>query len=269
MIVALQYHEGDLEQTMALARLLADLEARPRGDVILALVCQPGTPKTPLVEATIAHCRRKLEVEWHESPLGALGHPAGCTALWTGTAMLYRTGRREHRSIFMLDGGDGIPLHRDWIDLAKHQHEITLAQGKLITGTPYFLGTCPLHVNPNAIFEVRIFEETRLLTDVPRHDGTLATHFDIYHREIMLDWTRPSSIVRTDWRGGGEALTSDLLRERARESIWLHGHKDRRLYFLAREHCLSSPPAPTIKEYDLFRLRLQEQIRRSYEEASR
>jgi hypothetical protein len=29
MIVALQYHEGDLERTMSLARLLADIEPSP------------------------------------------------------------------------------------------------------------------------------------------------------------------------------------------------------------------------------------------------
>lgn len=273
MIIALQYYEGDLAAAMSLARLLADIETKYRSDVLLALVCQPETPRPKIVDTTIAHCSIKFHVELHDSPLGATGHPAGCTALWTGTARLYhekwKANKINHESIFMLDGGDGVPLHRNWIDLAKSEHAKTLSGGKLITGSPYFLGTCPLHVNPNSIFQFEVFNRTKLLIDVPKYDGTLSTNFDIYHRVEMLENANLSSIVRTDWRGGGYPMTRELLFERSLRSIWLHGHKDPALHFTAREHLTTGTGNLQLKHYDIDQLLKYENVRRCYEESCR
>jgi hypothetical protein len=272
VIFAFQYYEGDLEQTMSLARLIADNEPRYRRDVLFSLVCQPGTPVDALTMATIEHCRLKFAVEHVVSPLGAKGHPEGCTALFAGTGMhyheLWRAGELEHDAICMLDGGDGIPLHRNWISIVIREHELTtLGHKKLITGTPYFLGTCPLHLNPNAVFEFSVFDKTKILTDVPKHDGTLSTHFDIYHRQEMIDNAYLSSIVRTDWRGGGEKATAELLVERSRRAVWLHGYKDANLHWLCREHLLANDETPEICHYELESLRQHEAVRRSYEES--
>jgi len=282
MIVALQYYEGDLERTMSLARLLADVELRPRGDVLLALVCQPETPETELVRKTVAHCRRIFPVELVVSEHGAVGHPEACTALWRGTASHFFEQARGcleghifqdpltktwHTSLLTLDGGDGVPLHRNWIDLMVQHHDRTVDSDKLITGTPYFLGTCPLHVNPNAVFELDVFDKTKLLTDAPEYDGTVMTNFDVYHREEMLRHAKLSSIVRTDWRGGGERATRELLLERSRESVWLHGYKDPDLYWTAREHLLDVPAPPQVRYYDVDQLREHEEVRRSFEGA--
>lgn len=270
MIVAIQYYAGDLAQAMSLARLLADIESDFRNDVLLSLICQPGTPREPAVERTIVHCSLKFAVEHVESPLGAEGHPAGCTALWTGALQHYfarylRGDCPRHASIFMVDGGDGVPLHRNWINLLRVEHRLTRCWGKSITGTPYFLGTCPLHVNPNAVFDFEVFKKTRLLTDVPEYDGTVLTNFDVYHRAEMLDNASLSSVVRTDWRGDGRRITREILLARSRESVWLHGYKDPRLYWLCREHVFSDPAPPQVNHYDLSDLRVHESVRRSYE----
>ena len=278
MIICLMYYEGDLEVSMSLARFLADIEPSPRDDVVLALVRQPDTPTDnaswKLVEHTIAHCSRKFTVESVASPIGAKGHPAGCTALWTGSAQYYLGQRRKgllgkHPSIFMLDANDGIPLHSNWISMSLCEHQKTLGTGKLITGSPYFQGTCPLHVNPNAIYNFEVFERTKMLVDVPTYDGTLGANFDIYHREEMLAHSRLTSVVRTDWRGGGQPATRDLLLERSKEHIWLHGYKDAGLHWLGREHLVAIPQQPQIREYDLPSLRKHETVRRHYEEGCR
>ncbi len=272
MIIALQYYEGDLEPTMSLARLIADNEPEYRKDVMLALVCQPGTPITPITWATIEHCSLKLPVEHVVSPLGAKGHPEGCTALFAGTAMhfheLWRAGELKHDSILMIDGGDGIPLHHDWINIVMKAHETTtLALKKSITGTPYFLGTCPLHLNPNAVFDFSVFDNTNIIRDVPKYDGTLGTHFDIYHRKAMLENAGLSSIIRTDWRGGGEKASLELLQDRSRRSVWLHGYKDQNLHWLCRDHLLTNDRIPNIIQFDLESLRQHDSVRRSYEES--
>ncbi len=269
MIFALMYYDGDLDPSMSLARLLADIEPQRRDDVTMALVSQPGTPLTPLVRATAAHCEQKFNVDVVQSPIGAVGHPEGCTALWAGTAKIYfdlwRAGKTKHRALFTIDANDSIPLHLDWINRTKIEHWSTMCDGKFISGSPYFMGTCPLHVNPNAVFELSVFSRTKLITDIPKHDGTLATHFDIYHREEMLAHCSPSSIVHTDWRGNNMPATRELLARHAEHSLWLHGYKDKGLHFLARDHLWRSKIVPSLHHYSVENLRRLEIVQRHYE----
>jgi hypothetical protein len=266
MIIALQYYEGDLEPTMSLARLLADLEPVPRTDVVLALVCHPGTPVTPLTKKTIAHCERRFVVEHVVSPLGAKGHPEACTALWAGTMQHYyerfKCGELSYSAVLALDGGDGVPLHKDWLSMLKVEHEYTLSVGKLITGTPYWLGGCPLLVNPNAVFELSVLNKTSFITDIPKYDGTLLTNFDIYHRRDMLANASLSTAVRTDWHGCGKDLSIPLMKERATEAFWLHGYKDAGVFATARQYLFGGDTVrPELRRYDLAQLYLEESVR--------
>jgi hypothetical protein len=266
MIIALQYCEGDMEQTMSLARLLADIQPGYRDDVLLALVCQPNTPMTALMEKTIVHCSRRFPVEHVVSPLGAKGHPEGCTFLWAGTMKhyydLFKSGQCKHTAIMTLDGGDGVPLHLNWLDLVINEHAFTLASSKLITGSPYWLGGCPLHLNPNSVFEFSVLDKTTFITDIPRFNGSLLSHFDIYHRRDMVANASLSTIVHTDWRGAGNKISMELMRERAGRSIWLHGYKDKCLYWTARQYLFGSDLVrPVLQRYDASHLYIEEAIR--------
>lgn len=272
MIIALMYYEGDLEVAMELARLLTDIEPRPRTDVRLALVCQPGTPRTPLVAWTVRHCRRRFEVDEVVSPLGATGWPVACTALWFGACSYYHNlfakgELGKHRCIFTVDANDAAPLHSDWISMMLQLHEDGRRENKLVMGTPYFIDRCPLHLNPNAIFDFELFDKTPLLSDLPRYDGTQLTHFDIYHRKLMIDNASLSSVVRTDWHGAGEKASLPLLFDRSREAIWLHGYKDEDFRWKVREHLSHNPSPPRIAHYDLDQISKHTLTQRYYEEA--
>ena len=261
MIIALQYYEGDLEPTMSLARLLADIEPSPRDDVRLVLFSQPETPVTALTIATMKHCERRFATEHVASKRGDVGHPKACTALWTG-AMEYFHENCPTEAVFMVDGNDGVPLHLDWLDLMKAEHARTLERGKLITGTPYWLGGCPLHVNPNAVFQISVLEAEPSLLVPPVYDGTLLTHFDIFHRQVMLRQASLTTVVRTDWQGGGNKISVELMNQRAKEAIWLHGHKDAELYSTTRKHLLANRSTrPILISYELSRLQLEESVR--------
>jgi hypothetical protein len=263
MIIALQYCESDMDRTMSLARLLADLQPAFRGDVLLSLVCQPDTPMTSLMEKTLVHCERKFPVEHVVSSLGAKGHPEGCTFLWAGTMKhyydLFKRRQCQHTAIMTLDGGDGVPLHLDWLDLVLAEHASTLRSSKLITGSPYWLGGCPLHLNPNSVFEFSVLDTTAFITDIPRFDGTLLSHFDIYHRRDMVANASLSTVVHTDWQGAGNKISVDLMGERAGRSLWLHGYKDENLYWTTRQYLSSSVLVrPCLQRYDMHQLYLEE-----------
>ena len=260
MIVALQYYENDRERTLALARLLADIEPIRRSDVLLMLISQPDTPIVDLTTKTLQHCARKFEVAHVASKRGDHGHPVACTALWTG-AMEYFRKHYPNEAVFMVDGNDGVPLHLDWIAKLQAEHDRTLEQGLLITGTPYWLGGCPLHVNPNAVFQMSVLEKEPSLLKPPVYDGTLLTHFDIYHRQAMLRNTSLSTVVRTDWQGAGNKISVKLMTARASEAVWLHGYKDDELYWTTRKFLYGTPAPLELKRFNLTQLRLEESIR--------
>lgn len=254
---------------MSLARLLADIEPSPRTDVHLMFFCQPDTEITPLVKATIEHCARRFPVSHVFSKRGAHGNPEGCTALWTG-AMEYLHEHHPNEAALMLDGNDGVPLHLNWIDLMLAEHARTLSIGKLITGTPYWLGGCPLLVNPNAVFQVSVLDVEPSLLNPPVYDGTILTHFDIYHRQAMLRQSSLSTVVRTDWRGNGKLISGELLKERASESIWLHGFKDDSLYWTTKKYLYSKDAVqPTLQRFDLDLLYREEAIRNKLKSSRR
>ena len=249
MIVALQYYEGDRERTFSLARLLADIEPSPRDDILLALVCQPDTTSSESTHMVLQHCEKKFPTVHIISARGANNYQEGCGQLWAGTmdhfSRLFEERTIRHNSILTLDGGDGVPLHPDWINLFKTEHEHTISSKMLITGTPHNQGGTPLLINPNMASHLSIWQEEPSLHKVPRYDGTFLTFFDTYHRRTLLKHTSLSSIVQTDWRGGGNKISLELMGERARKSVWLHGYKDDSLYEVAREHLLGSKNPPS------------------------
>jgi hypothetical protein len=262
MIVALQYYGGDLERTVELAGLLADVEPVPRSDVLLAFVCQPDTPSSSIMDDAVSYCSKKFPVDKICSKRGDHGHPRACTALWTGTMEFFHE-YYPGEAAATLDGGDGVPLHLDWLSLLMAEHARTISAGKLVTGSPYYFGGCPLHVNPNAVFQLSVWDVEPSLRTTPAYDGTLLTHFDVYHRRAMLTNASLSSVVHTDWRGGGNVLSGDLLRSRAARSLWLHGYKDDDLCAVARWYFDGGNTVrPEFQRYDLDYLYLQEALSR-------
>lgn len=257
--MALQYFREDHERTLTLAQLLADVEPAPRDDLLLALICRPDTPPSKYDGLALRHCEKKFPTVMITSPRNTCTWPESCGDLWAGTidhfSRSFEDGTSKHHSIFTVDGGDGVPLHQNWINLLSAEHDRTISSGKLITGTPSKLGYSPLHVNPNMISHLSIWQKVPSLRTTPRSDGTILTHFDIYHRRAMLTSASLSSVVLTDWRGDGHEIDLELMQLKSRKSVWLHGYKDDSLYEVTREH-LSSPnlPPPTLERYQLGQL---------------
>ena len=258
MIVALQYCERDLTKTMRLARLLADLEPRRRTDVLLGLVCQPDTPRLPLVDETVEYCARKIPVEFVVSAYGAQGWADGSGQLWRGTVThfhdLKQQGRIAHHSIATLDGGDGVPLHNNWLDLLIAEHDVTLQSGKLVSGLLNLDKPEHVHINGNMILELELLDRCPSIRDIPLGASPAEYHkcWDIYHAKDFLANARPSTVVCNHWNH--RKVTKAIMDSAASSSIWLHGYKDEYLHDTARERLLVNlggrPTQPRIQPQD-------------------
>jgi hypothetical protein len=242
MVLALQYYVTDMERAMSLARLLADLEPKFRDDVLLGLVCQPGTPFMSTVKDTIIHCSRKFPVEHVCSRFGAKGWADGTGQLWRGTMSHFygkwQSGELRHDCIFTFDGCDGVPLHNNWIDLLMGEHDHTRKQGKSVTGVLTIDRFHQPHINGNLILDFVLFGAFPSLHDTPlgaTRDNNNPT-WDVYHAPVFMANASASSVVRNDWNSTG--VTIDMMNRSAEHSIWLHGYKDHWLRTMARERLL-------------------------------
>ena len=242
MIIALQYYTTDMERTMSLARLLSDLEPRFRNDATLGLVCQPDTPSTELLRKTIEHCSSKFNVISFRSKYGARGWADGSGQLWTGTMEhffdLHSMGAVPSDYIFTCDGGDGVPLHNNWIDLMMEEHLHTRQEGKTVTGRLNLDVPSHPHINANMILDLSLWSKYPSLHHIPlgarqRDNNTL----DMYHAKILVPESCPSTVIHHEWNRTG--MTMDKMRTIAKTSVWLHGYKDQALRTMARDFLLN------------------------------
>jgi hypothetical protein len=256
VIVAIQYYEGDRTRAIHLARLLADLEPKPRNDILLAFVRKPDTLPSKEINSSLSYCSQKFPVKEvvTDDRWRAQGWPKACGELWAGTVEyfnhLFEEKQTQHHSMFVCDGGDGVPLHLNWIDLMAREHEHTIAMKRLITGTPFAVGT-PLLINPNTILHLSLWTKYPSLCHVPDYDGTVDTCYDAYHRFTFLKECSASSIIHTDWQGRSQKICLDIMQERSQRSVWLHGYHDEELYDVAREHLAKKQDPPTLFRYNL------------------
>jgi hypothetical protein len=261
MILALQYYEGDRVPAMRLARLLADLEPRPRTDVVLGLVCQPGTPCSDDVRDTIAYCGEKFPVVPVTSEFGALGWGDGSGQLWRGTMTHFSRERRGHSSIFTFDGADGVPLHNNWLDLMIAEHARTRSRGKRVSGFLNLDLPAYPHVNANMVLDFSVWDDNPSLRDTPLGASadaqaasldSLRHNWDIYHARVFLSCARASTVVSNQWNQRG--FTKKIMSDLARRSVWLHGYKDDYLHEVAGEVLLRDlrgrPTSPELQYQD-------------------
>ena len=250
MILALQFYEGDMNNAMKLARLLADIEPVPRKDVLLALVCQPGTPLDGRVKEVLSHCSKKFAVEHVVSKYGAKGWADGSGQLWTGTMEhiheQWKKGLVSFGAIFTFDGGDGVPLRRDWIDVLKKEHVCALSKGKLVTGSAQMRtggdhpkpGGFRNHINGNMVLHLSIWDKHPSLHHTPL-GASMKRHniWDQYHGDVLLSEALPSTVICSRWNCTG--LNLAIMKEHVRNSVWLHGYKDSFVADVAREFLFS------------------------------
>jgi hypothetical protein len=258
MILALRFSSEGQAQTMKLARLLADLEPKPRQDVLLAF-----THKTMevldlrLFDDVFSHCSQKFQVTRAAVGTDPRGWPWGPNDMWIRTVDYFATEFKKglrHDSIFVIDGNDGVPLYPRWIDLVKDEHARTLTLGRRVTGAASRLGTRGEHVNANMVVEFSFWHNhPELAVSVPE-EGRCSRAHDVYHGKIFLKEASTSSLICNEWRSRG--ITREIMDERAARSAWLHGYKDENLCDVARQRLVDLPAdasAPVIQHDPLFK----------------
>jgi hypothetical protein len=241
MIIALQFYVGDQHKTLALARLLADIEKVRRDDVLLGLICQPDTPDTSDIQSTVEYCNRKIPTLFVRSSRGAMGYFNGSGELWSGTMTYFSDNTYGHSSVFTVDGGDSVPLRKSWINDLKLAHKFTHDNGKSITGS-YAPGPV---VNGNMIIDLDVWRDNPSLHSLLPTTSLMNT-FERQFASVLVPKLCTPGVLYIEYLRHGICVQGLHDRAVAGDGYsWLHGYKDDDLVDKARQHIFSYFPEST------------------------
>lgn len=243
LLLALQFHKGDKEQAMALARLLADLGPSPHHLLFYARYdCDHDA-------ATIDYCAQAFAGTHHASSKRKIsGWPIGPNAmvmdLFQLSHLKHKRGEWDYSGIMLLES-DCVPLRRTWLD-EIHQE---WAEGKqLVLG--HWIGQKnnpnQSHMNGNLIFSPRLtFTFGQLLSDnVPKQA------WDVEFWRYYWKAARASKLIYSDYRVKfTDCATLHAPRSYPKghafpgapiQPAWLHGCKDPRALECVRAALLAA-----------------------------
>jgi hypothetical protein len=223
LAVAIQFWDGDRDEALKLARLLADIETSWRGDVALILAMRFDVREDSRdILSTKRYCEKKFPTWTMRSKRVATGHPDGCFGLWAGTAENCHEAflRGEpFDNVFFVES-EGRPTRFDWIDQIKRQHQVTLDAGKYVTG-PRMEGNqfYPTHINGSCVLSMHFFRNAMSLHSCPR-----GIAWDCFHARTMVCAAGPGQGIINLY--GAHDLSLSVFKTMARDYAWVASVKD-------------------------------------------
>jgi hypothetical protein len=243
--VAIQFWDGDRQDALRLARLLADMEPAFREDVTLVLARRFDVEMTADIWDTGLHCGKKFRVMHICSKREGVGHPDGSYALWAGTMDAlcneYYGGRSQFDSVLTVEA-DGCPVAADWIDRLRSEHALAMAAGRRAIGAVVDQTTVVFE-RPGPDWRPGARAERSIALRGGRHvNGTLLAHlsmwsdrqslhqtppghaWDLFHAPVLLQETQATPLI---WNPYGTTCWSrTTLEVLGRQSAWLANCKD-------------------------------------------
>ena len=223
LAVILSFWRGDKDRAMALAKLLTDIEPKPRPDVTLVFSRQQATPMDDDIQRAIQYCARKFRVLHFEATVderkpypGIAFDPWASAMAWFSDS--YYEGGLPCENAFFIEP-DGFPLRATWIDDIKKAHQETLLLGKRVTGPRMRFGGHD-HINGTMVVHASLWPDRPSL-----HRCASRLAWDVFHGRVLVDEAGPSQIIRNEY--GGTDLTAAMFLSKAMESCWLTSIKDR------------------------------------------
>ncbi len=197
MVLNLQFWEKDKAQAMALARLIADLEEKPRNDVTFLFSARFDCEHD---EDTISYVAAKFPVIRYTTKRKATGWPHGPNEMmacsYEHLVLLKRRKWMDHLSCVLFMEADCAPLHRDWINLIKKEYD---GCGKKVLGAWLMKGAdCQVeHVNGNCVVSMDFWKRCpAMFHPDPRWGWDAALAYAI------LPSAAPSKLIWSDYQLG-------------------------------------------------------------------
>lgn len=244
LLLALQIWPGDANRTLALTRLICDIETKRRNDVIFGLfhtreVTQEYTKEWAAITV------EKFQTLILRSNRFGRGWPLGPGDLWQDCMLQMADrviqGQSDVDGVLTFEP-DCIPLRTDWIDCLKSEWEKAREKGYQVCGHIHGEGEGK-HINGNAIFSAT------MIRDHPKTCSS-ATSWDMEHRALFLEIGIDTNLI-TQFYADKTLYTPEQLakiRKNGEIPALLHGLKDSKNIDSARELLLPSERLEAISE---------------------
>ena len=241
-LLVLQFHEGDRDQAMALARLLADILRHNEHHILFfaRYDCEHDI-------ATIRYCRQYFHTVLEgRSTRRIKGWPIGPNAMAMDVFQLshekHKAGEWDYESIMLLES-DCVPLNNNWLELIRQEWR---EGNQLLLG--HWIGKkadpARSHMNGNLMFSPRLTFTVPALLE-PR---VPVLAWDVYFWKAYSRFARASKLIYSDYRVKFTTC-EDLFAPRKYEKghplgecqvqpAWLHGCKDSRAMGCVRDKLL-------------------------------
>lgn len=201
LILALQICPLDQEYGLELAKLIVDLEEKPRRDVEIAVCYRRDTDEWHVNEI-VRTFQSRFTVHKGKSDRRGTGFPYGSNDLWAYTVSFCYDLKRNNRTT--ADGvltfeADCVPMRKDWIsllvkewnnrgsgiDVVGHFHEHLLPSS----------GKQGHHVNGNAIFGIDLVKRYQQLASCPAFNA-----WDVHHAPLLTKIGKDTNMIYQKYR---------------------------------------------------------------------
>lgn len=241
ILIALQFWQGDKEQSLKLARYLADLEPEHSKLADFLLVNRFDCADSP---STAAYLSRKFNTFHYRSTRRGVGWPAGCNSLFFGTmewvwSMIDAKKVPAYKAIFTCEG-DGAPVCQDWVAKLSGAWDRAQEKGPVYVAGPYIpankTNLAHDHINGNCMLSGNMKFLTWLVKKVS----------DV-HPQVGWDYILSEAFKRWGWSDIPEMkslyntpnFSEDEFRNMGASNwVWIHGDKSQDLIKWGRKNIL-------------------------------
>jgi hypothetical protein len=233
LVLNLQFWNGDKNQAMELARLIADIEPNFREDVEFLFSARFDTEHD---KKTIDYVSKKFRVFTHKTTRRATGWPKGPNALFADSYQYCiertRDGSMKGEAILFIEA-DCVPLDMHWINHLVAEYK---ACGKMVMGAWLEEGDCGTrHINGNCIIHKDFWRKNRRIL-APCNGG-----WDADCKHLLMPNGHPSRLIWSDyhlgtdrnpWKGCDYLWETKRYRDQRNplygqdiNPVWFHGPK--------------------------------------------
>ena len=241
ILIALPHWDGDKNQAMLLARLLADTQPTHTNAADILFVHRFDSS---LDNGTIQYVSRKFNVKTQRSVSREIGWPQGCNGTffgmidWIYRDMVSKGGKSPYKMVLVAES-DCAPLYTDWIErMSKEWDRINAIKKVCIAGhlipdgdvkrnnAHINGGSCMISTHPK-FMEWMATKVAGGMRQDGGWDWLLTKKFE------KIGWSHTPTI-RSEWHRKSAFTMLDFQRLRGEGVVWFHGQKDNSLLDVAR-----------------------------------
>lgn len=239
-LLALQFWGGDLQEAMALATLIADLQTGMSTEADFLFISRFDCEVDPVVVEYVA---KKFNVHTCVSKHRGTGWPHGCNGLVHGMLEWFYKMKAtnqipQYKTIFAIET-DCVPMSADWISRLKKEWDLA-NQEKPVFVAGAWLPSCPKkdglgHINGNALMsgDEEFLKQT--IYAFYKLRGNVGWDYAFSQKFKRWGWANIPGFVSA-WR---IPISEQIFLEaRSRGVFWWHGVKGFDALNLCRKHLL-------------------------------